>query len=126
MEITNATFRAFTLLPQYFSTTLTNCLHNTSSERIWAGVAIVAVTYPLLVSTLRFRRMKEIEKEFHFPTRESMAKMTDDQAWKIQLRLSQLEFPFTYVKSLQFALFRVCAPLQESSINNETKRNFRR
>ena len=119
MEITNATFGAFLLLPQYFSTTLTNCLHNTSSERIWAGVAIVAVTYPLLVSTLRFRRMREIEKEFHFPTRESMAKMTDDQAWKIQLKLSQLEFPFIYVKSLQFALFRVCAHFQLSQPQEE-------
>ena len=32
--------------------------------------------------------------------------MTDSDAYKIQLRLAQLEFPFTFEKSLQFALFR--------------------
>ncbi|THC91129.1 hypothetical protein EYZ11_009419 [Aspergillus tanneri] len=32
--------------------------------------------------------------------------MTDDDAWAIQKVLAQLEFPFIFIKSLQFALFR--------------------
>ncbi|KAI1905751.1 hypothetical protein LOZ12_006781 [Ophidiomyces ophidiicola] len=32
--------------------------------------------------------------------------MTDDEAWKIQQQIGQLEFPFTFLKALQFALFR--------------------
>jgi hypothetical protein len=36
-----------------------------------------------------------------------MAKMTDDHAFQIQKTVAQLEFPFIFIKSLQFALFRV-------------------
>jgi hypothetical protein len=36
-----------------------------------------------------------------------MAHMTDNDAWEIQKAISQLEFPFIYNKSLQFALFKV-------------------
>lgn len=32
--------------------------------------------------------------------------MTNEDAYKIQLELSEIEFPFTFEKSLQFALFR--------------------
>ncbi|KAL8838047.1 MAG: hypothetical protein Q9170_002283 [Blastenia crenularia] len=32
--------------------------------------------------------------------------MTDDDAFQIQITLAQLEFPFTFTKALQFALFR--------------------
>ncbi|EAS31447.3 uncharacterized protein CIMG_06926 [Coccidioides immitis RS] len=62
--------------------------------------------YLLLVSALRYRRIKQMQKEFNYPTRESLANMTDDDAWKILLIIGQLEFPFTYLKALQFALFR--------------------
>ncbi|KAF7589609.1 hypothetical protein BBP40_004023 [Aspergillus hancockii] len=66
----------------------------------------ILVAYPLLVSLLRFRRVQWLHQKYKYPTRESLAKMTDDEAWDIQLALLQLEFPFLYIKSLQFALFR--------------------
>jgi hypothetical protein len=105
---TNTTAKAFSFISPHFLSALTTRLRDASSEQILAGVAAVAVAYPLLVSALRFRRMKQIQKQFDFPTRESMANMTDDQAWKILLGVLQLEFPFMYTTSLQFALFRVC------------------
>jgi hypothetical protein len=37
-----------------------------------------------------------------------MHSMTDQDAWAIQKTIMQTEFPFIVLKSLQFALFRVC------------------
>jgi hypothetical protein len=39
-----------------------------------------------------------------------MRSMTDQDAWAIQKTIMQTEFPFIVLKSLQFALFRVCEP----------------
>lgn len=65
------------------------------------------LAYPLLTSFLRFRRYHNLHKQYDFPTRDSFSRMTDDEAWEIQKVLAQLEFPFIYIKALQFALFRV-------------------
>ena len=70
-------------------------------------VLAILVAYPFLVSLLRFRRVQWVHQKFKFPNRASLAKMTDDEAWEIQKVLLQLEFPFIYIKALQFALFRV-------------------
>ncbi|GAD98662.1 hypothetical protein AOR_1_536074 [Paecilomyces variotii No. 5] len=70
----------------------------------YALVGLIA--YPTIVSLLRFRRLKKLHKKYHYPTRESMTRMTDNEAWEIQKAIAQLEFPFMYIKSLQFALFR--------------------
>ena len=79
-----------------------------ASARRWAPVPVLGpATYLLVSSLLRYRRLKQTRKEFKYPTRESYANMTDDDAWKIQLKIAQLEFPFMYLKALQFALFRV-------------------
>ncbi|KAE8309857.1 hypothetical protein BDV41DRAFT_418081 [Aspergillus transmontanensis] len=69
-------------------------------------VLAILIAYPLLVSLLRFRRVQWLHQKYKFPNRASLAKMTDDEAWEIQKVLLQLEFPFLYVKALQFALFR--------------------
>lgn len=37
-----------------------------------------------------------------------MRSMSDQDAWVIQKTIMQTEFPFIVLKSLQFALFRVC------------------
>lgn len=63
-----------------------------------------------LVSSLRFQRQRAIHKIFPYKTRESMSKMTDHDAFAIQKTILQTEFPFIVLKSLQFALFRVCHP----------------
>lgn len=49
-----------------------------------------------------------MHKKYPYVTREDMANMTDDHAFEIQKATAQLEFPFMFVKALQFALFRVC------------------
>ncbi|KAE8355566.1 hypothetical protein BDV28DRAFT_128689 [Aspergillus coremiiformis] len=64
------------------------------------------IVYPLLVSLLRFRRQQWLHQKYRYATRESLAKMTDDEAWEIQKVLLELEFPFLYVKALQFGLFK--------------------
>lgn len=87
----SATARAiFDTTPQWFSFTV--------------GLLIA---YPLIINSLRHRRLRKLEKKFYFPTRESMAKMTDEEAFQIQKETAQLEFPFMFVKAGQFALFRV-------------------
>lgn len=78
-----------------------------SHQEGFALTAAVLVAYPTLVSLLRFRRTRNLATRYNYPTRESMARMTDDDAWEIQKELAELEFPFIYTKSLQFALFRV-------------------
>lgn len=74
----------------------------------WLPYALgLAVGYPLLTRSLRYRRLRKLRTQYNFPTRESMSKMTDEEAFQIQKAVAQLEFPFMFIKSLQFALFRV-------------------
>ena len=76
--------------------------------RQWLSYALgLVVAYPLLTHSLRYRRLRQMHKQFNYPTRESMAQMTDDDAYQIQKAVAQLEFPFLFIKSLQFALFKV-------------------
>lgn len=76
----------------------------------WPGglaIPILVSAYLGLVQILRFRRLRELQANFRYPTRESYAKMTDDDAWRIQREMGMLEFPFIFYKSIQFALFKV-------------------
>ncbi|KKZ68562.1 hypothetical protein EMCG_01010 [[Emmonsia] crescens] len=78
-----------------------------ATAKAWATLPILGpVVYLLAVALLRNRRIKKNIKKFNYPTRESMAKMSDDEAWTILQDVGQLEFPFSYLKALQFALFR--------------------
>jgi hypothetical protein len=70
------------------------------------AVAILA-GYLVLTNTLRYRRMLNLQRKYNYPTRKSLAEMTDEQAFEIQKQIGQLEFPFIFMKALQFALFRV-------------------
>lgn len=65
----------------------------------------LVLAYLLLVKALRFRRINQLQRSSASPS--SLASMTDEQAWEIQKSMAQLEFPFLFEKSLQFALFRV-------------------
>lgn len=67
---------------------------------------LLAVLYPLICALLRNDRLRTSLETFPYTTRRSFASMTDNDAMQIQLDLSQLEFPFLFEKSLQFALFR--------------------
>lgn len=79
-----------------------------STPQQWLPYALgLAASYPLLTNALRYQRLRSLHQQYNYPTRESMAHMTDDEAFQIQKTVAQLEFPFMFIKSLQFALFRV-------------------
>lgn len=75
-------------------------------ERMVSGF-LGFIAYVLFQQSVRYHRRRAIHKEFPYTTRESMAKMTDHDAWAIQKTMMQTEYPFIVIKSLQFALFRV-------------------
>lgn len=80
------------------------------SRPIFAYTVPLLLAYPAVVSLLRFQRVKELQEKYKkYATREAMGEMTDDEAFEIQKQMVQLEFPFIYIKALQFALFRVRA-----------------
>lgn len=85
-------------------------------------LALGLVAYLALVRWLRFQRCRNLHKKYPYATRESMSKMTDEDAWAIQKLILQMEFPFIVLKSLQFALFRVCASVHSETptTNNRT------
>ena len=91
-----------------------------SSPREWVPYALgLLAGYPLVIGALRYRRMRQLHRDYPYKTREDMAKMTDEEAFHIQKTVAQLEFPFMFIKSLQFALFRVghtIKPLQPFTI----------
>ena len=66
----------------------------------------VLLAYGLLASLLRFRRVESMKKRFGYTTRACFTRMTDHDAYLIQQNISELEFPFTFEKAFQFALFR--------------------
>ncbi|KAI9675794.1 MAG: hypothetical protein M1829_003219 [Trizodia sp. TS-e1964] len=73
----------------------------------WKGsLVLLCIAYPILVKLLRFRRVEAMHKKFNYPTRQSLSRMTIDDAQAIQSYLAQLEFPKIFQTSLQFALFR--------------------
>ncbi|KAJ5664411.1 hypothetical protein N7507_005142 [Penicillium longicatenatum] len=73
----------------------------------WLPYSVVLlIGWPLLTTSLRYRRLNQLQKKYNYPTRESLAKMTDEEAYEIQVAMGQLEFPMMFVKALQFALFR--------------------
>ena len=67
---------------------------------------LLLVLYPVITALLRYDRLHRTSKTFQYPTRRSFASMTDDDAFCIQQIVAELEFPFTFEKALQFALFR--------------------
>ncbi|PYH44419.1 uncharacterized protein BP01DRAFT_424193 [Aspergillus saccharolyticus JOP 1030-1] len=78
----------------------------TPSHSYFTYLVLAVTSYALLVNFLRFRLVKWMHARYNYPTRESFAHMTDDDAWAIQKTMLEQEFPFFYLKSLQFALFR--------------------
>ena len=67
---------------------------------------LLLLIYPLVVALLRHDRLRSTLETFPYTDRRSFASMTDDDAFLIQQRIGELEFPFTFEKAIQFALFR--------------------
>ncbi|KAJ9316910.1 hypothetical protein DTO271D3_2649 [Paecilomyces variotii] len=92
--------------PPRFLSEAVQIIEDASPRQLLSYTLVGLVIYPTIVSLLRFRRLRKLHRRYHYPTRESMARMTDNEAWEIQKVISELEFPFMYIKALQFALFR--------------------
>ena len=71
--------------------------------RIWV---LLALFYLLLARLLRYRRRDQSTASHLAPDGHTKPSMTIAQAQTILRALAELEFPFTYEKALQFALFR--------------------
>lgn len=63
--------------------------------------------YAVLCSSLRFQRLKTMRKRLNFPDRESLSRMTNEDAQKIVSYISTYEFPLLYDFSLRYAIFKV-------------------
>ena len=67
---------------------------------------LLCICYLTLVAFCRNVRLRSTLSKYPYSTRTSFASMTNEDAYLIQQSLTELEFPFTLEKSLQFALFR--------------------
>ena len=67
---------------------------------------LFGLSYLTLVAFFRNRYLRSTLVGHAYQTRTSFASMTNEDAFLIQLRIAELDFPFTFEKSLQFALFR--------------------
>ena len=84
----------------------------------WRSFLPLAVgAYALLASSLRFRRIEAAKRKFGYITRDSMARMTDNEAHDILKIIVDLEFPAMFEKGLQLALFRSTLHLVEIPLN---------
>ena len=57
----------------------------------WPAIAIAIILYLLLIRLLRYRYINGLQQRF--PTRQSLAKMTLDEAWQIQHHRASMEHP---------------------------------
>lgn len=66
------------------------------------------IAYLILVSNLRFRRIRQQEAFYTtlYPTVDSLARMTNEDAHEIVKNLQQYEFPFAFEASLAASLYR--------------------
>jgi hypothetical protein len=126
----------------YLPTLLLNMTSISTPEPIWGAnplsillrisaqqqmlcVLLGLVTYLVLVSSLRFKRRQSLHRKYsHYARRDSMNTMTDQDAWAIQKTIMQTEFPFIVLKSLQFALFRVCTMFQLYTLKADQSRHM--
>ena len=76
------------------------------TRAILPTILCAIVVYPIITILLRHDRRRRTLQRYPYHDRSTFASMTDNDAQGIVRTLSQLEFPFTFEKSLQFALFK--------------------
>lgn len=83
------------------------------AHRLGSGVGTYLLPlflgYLLLVAFFRGRRERQMRRKFGYTTRASLKNMTNEDAFRIQNYIAELEFPTIFERSLEFALFKVCA-----------------
>ncbi|CAG7962796.1 unnamed protein product [Penicillium nalgiovense] len=77
----------------------------TSWSRHWLTIAIVFISYIVLVGLLRYRRMAKIEAPFA-PGKKDLTEMTVKEAHVILNQLQELEFPHAFAKARKMALLK--------------------
>lgn len=77
-------------------------------QQQWKSILpLIALLYLLLVSLLRYRRLRYMTLELKYQDRASLSHMTTADAQAIMIYLSELEFPTVFYYSVAFALFKV-------------------
>ena len=84
-------------------------------------ILLSLILYPTIIYLLRYRRLHHTLKSHPYPTRHSLSTMTNTDAFRIQQTIGELEFPFTFEKALQFALFRTYGIPSISKLLVETR-----
>ncbi|KAL6718062.1 hypothetical protein ACLMJK_004147 [Lecanora helva] len=79
------------------------------------------ILYLLLVFIFRHHRLRQLLEDYPYTTRRSLRDMTNEDAFFIQQIIGELEFPFTFEKALQFALFRTYGIPSISKLLVETR-----
>jgi hypothetical protein len=72
----------------------------------YSSVLAGLIGYIGLCRLLRYNVRDGFYAKYPYKTKDDLKKMTAQDAWAIQQRLIATEFPFTYEKALQFALFK--------------------
>lgn len=67
----------------------------------------VTVAYLTACRILRYRRRDAMHKKFYFPTKESLKRMSTDQAYEIDKYVKELEFPTLYDLGGRLGIFQV-------------------
>ncbi|KAL7921236.1 hypothetical protein ACQKWADRAFT_327748 [Trichoderma austrokoningii] len=62
--------------------------------------------YPTICSSLRFQRLKSMRRRFNYLDRDSLSRMTNEDAQKIVHAVSVYEFPLLYDLALKYAIFK--------------------
>jgi hypothetical protein len=70
------------------------------------SLAILAITYLVLVRIVRYKRRGSVASKYGGSTGRPLASMTLAEAFAIQRYLTELEFPHTFSTSVFFALFK--------------------
>ena len=81
---------------------------------------LIILLYLLITGFLRNQRLRANRSKFPYPTQRSFASMSVEDAYRIQQTIAELEFPFTFEKALQFALFRTYGIPSVSKLLNAT------
>lgn len=77
---------------------------------------LIVLSYLLLVSLLRYRRVNTMTAKMGYHNRESFSRMTTSDALKIVIYLTELEFPWVYFNATAFALFKASTAAQYGHI----------
>ncbi|OAP64973.1 hypothetical protein AYL99_00945 [Fonsecaea erecta] len=85
------------------------------------ALAIGCIAYLLIVRALRFQRRDALLCRFGYGTVKPMGAMTFEDAASIHHELAEMEFPFSFLNSMEFALFRTYGIPSISSLLVSTK-----